>query len=63
MRMNMTTIGLIVSILLMVLTIPYTVYSYFDTSIPFDYNLFIFSGVAVVLFMINYYYYKFRSKD
>ena len=61
--MNTNKLGLIISLFLMVLTMPYTIYAYFDHSIPFDKNLFFFSGIALALFMINYYYYKFRSRD
>ena len=61
MKFNIATSGLIASIFLMVLAIPYTVYSYFDTSIPFDEELIFYSGVSIILFAINVYYYK-RSK-
>ena len=61
-KLNIATAGLIASIFLMFLTIPYTVYSYFDTSIPFDDELVFYSGVSLVLFAINVYYYK-RSKQ
>ena len=60
-KFNFTIPGLIATIFLMVLTIPYTVYSYFDTSIPFDDELIFYSLVAIILFAINLYYYK-RSK-
>jgi len=60
-KLNIATAGLIASIFLMFLTIPYTVHSYFDTSIPFDDELVFYSGVSLVLFAINVYYYK-RSK-
>ena len=61
MKFNIATSGLIASIFLMALSIPYTVYSYFDTSIPFDDELLFYSGISVILFAINVYYYK-RSK-
>lgn len=61
MKFNFATSGLIATIFLMVLAIPYTVYSYFDTSIPFDKELIFYSGVSIILFAINLYYYK-RSK-
>ena len=60
-KFNITLPGLIATIFLLVLTIPYTIYSYFDNSIPFDDELVLYSGVAIILFAINLYYYK-RSK-
>jgi len=62
-KSKVTSIGLAVSIFLMVMTIPYTVYEYFDDTIPFDRSLLFFSGISVILFAINYYYYKSRSSD
>jgi hypothetical protein len=61
MKFNIATAGLIASMFLMILAIPYTVYSYLDSSIPFDEELIFYSGVSVILFAINVYYYK-RSK-
>ena len=61
MKFNIATSGLIASVFLMILTIPYTIYSYMDTSIPFDDELVFYSGVSIILFAINLYYYK-RSK-
>ena len=61
MKFNIATSGLFATIFLMVLSIPYTVYSYFDNSIPFDEELIFYSGVSIILFAINVYYYK-RSK-
>ena len=61
MKFNIAVAGLIASIFLMILAIPYTVYSYFDSSIPFDDELLFYSGVSIILFAVNVYYYK-RSK-
>jgi hypothetical protein len=61
MKFNIATSGLIATVFLMALAIPYTVYSYFDTSIPFDQELVFYSAVSIILFGINLYYYK-RSK-
>jgi len=60
-KIKATTIGLAVSVLLMVLTIPYTAYEYFDATIPFDRSLLFFSGISIFLFAINYYYHKSRK--
>ena len=63
MKFNFATSGLIATIFLMVLSIPYTVYSYFDTSIPFDQELIFYSGVSIILFAVNLYYYKRSKRD
>ncbi len=59
-KFNLAMAGIITSLILMLFAIPYTIYSYLDTSIPFDDELLFFSGVSVVLFVINLYYYKRR---
>lgn len=63
MKFNIATSGLFATVFLMVLSIPYTVYSYFDTSIPFDQELVFYSGVSIILFGINLYYYKRGKRD
>ncbi len=60
MKKSTNKVGLAISVLLMLITIPYTIYALFDTAIPFDKNLLFFSGIAIVLFLINFYYYKRR---
>lgn len=60
MKINVNAAGLVISVLLMLISIPYTIYAWFDTTIPFDMNLLFFSGTAIILFLINFYYYKNR---
>lgn len=60
MKININIAGLVISVLLMLVSIPYTIYALFDTTIPFDMNLLFFSGIAIILFLINFYYYKNR---
>ncbi len=50
---NFKLLGLIVSTLLMVIILPYTLIEYFDDSIPFSYPLLIISAMSVFLFAIN----------
>lgn len=60
MKININIAGLVISVLLMLVSIPYTIYALFDTTISFDMNLLFFSGIAIILFLINFYYYKNR---
>jgi hypothetical protein len=60
MKVNFTLIGLVVSTALMLFAVPYSIVTYFDTSIPFDYTLFGIAVVSILLFAVNFYYYKYR---
>jgi len=46
-------IGLIVSTLLMIVVLPYTLIEYLDNTIPFSYPLLIISAMSVFLFALN----------
>ncbi len=46
-------IGLIVSTLLMIIVLPYTLIEYFNNTIPFSYPLLIISAMSVFLFALN----------
>lgn len=52
--------GLIVSAILVVIVVPYTLIEWFDKTIPFSNNLLAISGMAVFLFVFNLWNYRKR---
>ncbi len=58
MKFETKPLGLIISSILLVITVPYTIYAWFDTVIPFSKNLMLISGAAIILFIINFHYYR-----
>ena len=59
--MNGVKIGFWVSLILVLIVVPYTIMEWFDKSIPFSNNLYVLSGCAIALFLINLYYYRKRN--
>ena len=59
--MTGTKIGFWTSVVLVLLVVPYSVIEWMDKSIPFSNNLYILSGAAIALFLVNLYYYRKRS--
>lgn len=53
--------GLIVSAILVVIVVPYTLIEWFDKTIPFSNNLLAISGMAVFLFVFNLWNYRKRQ--
>ncbi|MCB0496409.1 MAG: hypothetical protein KDC79_09770 [Cyclobacteriaceae bacterium] len=56
-------IALIVSTILMLIVVPYTIIEWFDKSIPFSNNLLAISGITVILFAYNLYNYRRSQKE
>lgn len=53
-------IGLIISGVLMLVIVPYSISAFLDTTIPFSPALWVLSGISILLFGINFYYWKYR---
>ena len=53
--------SLIVSAILVVIVVPYTLIEWFDKTIPFSNNLLAISGMAVFLFVFNLWNYRKRQ--
>jgi len=60
MRINIFIIGMVITSLLMAFAVPYSIYAFLDTSIPFNPALFFIAGISMVLFGISLYYYRNR---
>lgn len=58
MKFNTKPLGLIISSIVLVITVPYTIDAWLDNTIPFSKNLLLISGVAIIIFVINLNYYR-----
>jgi hypothetical protein len=60
MKLQRRHIGFWISLLLVLAVVPYTIIEWFDQTIPFSNNLFILSGCAMAIFVVNLFYLKKR---
>ncbi len=56
MRGKAKVISFWISLLLFVVVVPYSIAEWFETSIPFNNNLYILSAFSTLLLLINIYY-------
>lgn len=56
-------IGLIVSALLVLIVVPYTIVEWLDKSIPFSDNLLAISGIAIILFTYNFWNWRRGTRE
>ncbi len=56
MREKTKVISFWISLLLFVVVVPYSIAEWFETSIPFNPNLYVLSAFSTLLLLINIYY-------
>ena len=60
MKLTSKHIGFGISLLLVLLIVPYSIIEWFDKSIPFSNNLYILSGCAIAILIVNLFYLRRR---